>query len=240
MTELFRYIEQAFALPSAPNAIDTKSDSPFQAGIRNAVSQHQPPEQIRSLSTKFLDQNFPPSDENPIVLADRLLLFAKKLRALPSPSKAIVAKLVETVFDADAGTLVASDVFIQDNALLNDALVSVKLVTGFDRVNAADLATMRRATEFLIDFAPGNNDRTSTANPVIINIGDAFRRPLLIPKLFLDALKIKRIVPSVGRLSHGANRLSQHAVKDCVHIRQLAAVIEGPRELLWREAVSDL
>lgn len=189
MTELFRYIEQAFALPSAPNAIDTKSDSPFQTGIRNAVSQHQPPEQIRSLSTKFLDQNFPPGDENPIVLADRLLLFAKKLRALPSPSKAIVAKLVETVFNDDAETLVASDVFIEDNVLLNDALVSVKLVTGFDRVNAADLATMRRATEFLIDFAPGNNDRSSTANPLITNIGDAFRRPLLIPKLFLDALK---------------------------------------------------
>jgi hypothetical protein len=184
MTELFRYIEQAFALPAATDAIGTQSDSPFQTSIQKAVSQHQSPDQIRSLSGKFLDEIFPQEGENPVILADQLLSFTKQLRALTSPSKTTIEKLVEMVFDTDTETLVDSDDFLHDKDLLNDALISIKLVTGFDRVNAADLATERQATAFLEGLASGDASSFAAAD-----IRDAFRRPLRISKIFVDALK---------------------------------------------------
>lgn len=183
MTELFRYIEQAFVLPGATGAIDTQSDSSFQTSLRKAVSQHQTPDRIRSIAGEFLDESFPQGGANPLALSDQLLSFSKQLRALKSPSQMAVDDLVQSVFDTDAQTLVSSGNFLHDKDLLNDTLISVKLVTGFDRVNAADLATVRQAIAFLEDFAAGNVTAFTAAA-----LRAAFQRPIRIPKLFVDAL----------------------------------------------------
>ena len=184
MTELFRYIEQAFALPDSTGAIDTQSDSPFQNSLSDAVSENQSPEQIRSLAGGFLDEKFPPEGENPLQLSGPLLSFSKQLQALASPSQQAVAYLIESVFGRDAEGLVNSDEFSEDKGLLNDTLISVKLVTGFDRVNAADLATMRQTIAFLEDFADGDVPAFTASA-----IQAAFRRPIRIPKQFVDALQ---------------------------------------------------
>jgi hypothetical protein len=184
MAELFRYIEQSFALPDPTGTIDTQNESTFQTNLRKAVSQHQSPDQIRAMASKFLDDNFLQGGEDPVVLADSLLSFATQLQAMASPSKAKIEGLVETVFSADAETVVNSDDFLHDKDLLNDALVSVKLTTGFDRVNAGDLATMRQTIAFLQDLEADDVPRFTATD-----IRDAYRRPLRIPKLFIDALQ---------------------------------------------------
>ena len=182
MAELFRYIEQAFALPNATGAIDTQSDSPFQTSLRKAVSQRQSPDQIRGIAGKFLDGHFPQRSNNP--LSDQMFSFARQLQGLASPSEKTVGDLVQSVFDTNAEMLVNSDDFLHNKDLLNDALISVKLVTGFDRVNAADLAIERQAIAFLEDFAAGN---VTTFTPAALKA--AFHRPIRIPKLLVDALQ---------------------------------------------------
>ncbi len=191
MTELFRYIEQAFALPDPTGSIDTQSDTDFQNNLRNAISKNQSPDQIRSLANKFLDDTFPQEGDNPIRVASSLLSFAEQLQALKSPTEEDVADLVESVFDSDAETLVNSDDFLHDKYLLNDALVSIKLVTGFDRLGVADLATMRQAIAFLEDFAADDMTKVTTAS-----LTASLQRPIRIPKIFVDALKAAPKPPS--------------------------------------------
>lgn len=184
MSELFRYIEQAFALPDPTGSIDTQSDTDLQNSLRNAVSKNQNPDQIRSLANKFLDDTFPQEGDNPITLASLLLSFAKQLQAMKSPTKGDVADLVYSVFEMDAETLVSSEDFLHDKDLLNDALVSVKLITAFDRPGVANFATMRQAIAFLEDLAAGSVADFSTAS-----LKTDLQRPIRIPKTFVDALK---------------------------------------------------
>src|SRR4029077_8188989 len=119
-----------------------------------------------------------------------LLSFAKQLRTLASPSESTVGDLIKSVFDTNAQTLVRSDAFLHDKNLLNDTLISVKLVTGFDRVDAADLATERQAIAFLEDFAAGNITTFTAAA-----LQAEFQRPIRIPKLFVDALQPPQSAP---------------------------------------------
>ncbi|MBV9269219.1 MAG: hypothetical protein JO061_23825, partial [Acidobacteriaceae bacterium] len=86
MTELFRYIQQAYALPETTGSIDTSStNSSFQNELRQAISQNESPDQIRSLAGKFLDSQFPAGSTNPIGSSDQLLSFSRQLLALPDP-----------------------------------------------------------------------------------------------------------------------------------------------------------
>jgi hypothetical protein len=152
MTELFRFIEQAFALPARTNSIDVGSQSNYQTSLRNAVSGNDGPNRIRSLADGFLNKHFPTVDGS-FTLASQLLSFTTQLSALAPATQKAVNQLVGTVFNTDVRALVASAHFLADKELLNDTLVSVKLVTGFDRVNAADLVKMRQAVAFLEDLA---------------------------------------------------------------------------------------
>src|SRR5437764_15391470 len=127
MTELFRFIEQAFALPAPTDAIDAGSESDFQTSLRNAVSQHAPPERIRSIANEFLDQRFPTANAAPFALTNELLSFSTQLLALASPTETAIHQIVGNVFDSDVQSLVTSNAFTGDKELLNDALVSVKL-----------------------------------------------------------------------------------------------------------------
>jgi len=184
MTELFRYIEQAFALPAPNNVIDTGNNSDFQTSLRAAISRNQPPDRIRAIANGFLNDNFTSADGSPFTLGDQLLSFSTQLLALASPTEKSVNQLVKTVFGSDASTLSASANFHADKELLNDTLVSVKLVTAFDRIGAANLVTMRQAIAFLEDFAVGSvTDFTPTG------LKTALQRAIKISKVFVDALK---------------------------------------------------
>jgi len=189
MNELFRYIEQSFALPSTTDAIDVASQSDFQTSLRSAVAQNEPPDQIRSIANAFLYKHFTTAEGHSFQLASQLLSFAAQLLTLDSPSEKAVNTLVETVFDAGTQTLMTSTDFLDDKELLNDTLVSVKLVTGFDRVNATDLVTMRQAVAFLEALAAERLTNFTAAG-----IRAALQRPIRIPKLFVDALKISASV----------------------------------------------
>jgi hypothetical protein len=184
VAELFRYIQQAFAVPDSTGIDTQNNNSDFQTSLRHAISGHESPDQIRALAGKFLDQNFPQGGDNPLKLRDQLLSFAKQLRTLASPSESTVGDLIKSVFNTNAQTLVRSDAFLHDKNLLNDTLISVKLVTGFDRVDSADLATQRQAIAFLEDFTAGNITTFTAAA-----LQAVFQRPIRIPKLFVDALQ---------------------------------------------------
>jgi hypothetical protein len=183
VTELFRFIEQAFALPTPTDAIDAGSESNFQTSLRNAISQQEPPDSIRNIANEFLDKHFPTAETRPFALGNELLSFSTQLIGLASPTERAVNQLVKNLFDSDAPSLVTSTPFAGDKELLSDALVAVKLVTGFDRVNAADLVAMRQAVAFLEDLAGGVlTDFTAGGVQTVLT------RPIRIPKLFINAL----------------------------------------------------
>ena len=73
MAELFRYIQQAFAVPDSTGSIDTHSNSDFQLSLRHAVAGHESPVNTRAIAAKFLDQNFPQGGDNPLQLSDQML-----------------------------------------------------------------------------------------------------------------------------------------------------------------------
>src|SRR4051812_33205518 len=98
MTELFRFIEQAFALPSPTHAIDVRSESGFQTSLRDAVSRNEPPNGIRSIANGFLNKHFPTADSRPFALAKELVSFSKELVAVASPTQDAVNHLVGTLF----------------------------------------------------------------------------------------------------------------------------------------------
>jgi hypothetical protein len=94
-------------------------------------------------------------------------------------------QLISSVFGSDARTVVDSSALLTDEALLDDALVSVKLVTAFDRVNAADLVAMRQTIAFVQDLAAGKvTDFTSEV------IRKTLQRPIRIPSEFVKSLTL--------------------------------------------------
>ena len=190
MTELFRFIEQAFVVPAPTDAIDVGSQSDLQTKLRSAISTGQSPNQIRTIASEFLDENFPTAGDNPIPIASELISFSTQLLALATPTQKSVNDLVGNVFDSDAGTLVTSSDFLASKMLLNDTLVCVKLLTGFDRVDATSLVTMRQAVQFLEDLA---GERLSDFTPA--GIQNTLQRPILIPKVFIDGLQAMANVP---------------------------------------------
>jgi hypothetical protein len=167
MVELFRYIQQAFAVPADTGAIDVASDSDFQESLRGE-------EPVRPIASRFLDEHPFGEDTSTLRLRTRLLTFSTQLLELEDPGEAAVNRLVRTIFGADARTLIAGTDFIEDKKLLDDLLVAAKLVTGFDRVDAAKLVTLRRAVAYLEDLAAGKLS--------------SFERPILIPREFIEAL----------------------------------------------------
>jgi hypothetical protein len=122
---------------------------------------------------------------DPLQLGKKYLSFGSQLLSLHSPGTHAVDQLVSKVFGSDATKLVGSKPFLADKALLDDALVSVKMVTAFDRVNAHNLVAMRQAIAFIEDFAAGKlTDVTAEG------ISETLRRPIRIPSEFVKSLTV--------------------------------------------------
>lgn len=183
MSELFRYIEQAFVIPSDTPAIDVSSDSTLQKSLRAQISKGLPPDRIRGIAGDFILKHFGSPAADPVLLGKQCLTFATQVLALPSPGQDAIDQLVAKVFRSGATKLVGSKGFLADKALLDDALVCVKITTAFDRVNAHDLVAMRQAIAFVEDFAAGKvNDTTAEG------IRTTLRRPIRIPSEFVKSL----------------------------------------------------
>jgi hypothetical protein len=185
VAELFRYIEQSFVVPSPTRPIDVGRESDQQNRLRGAISQHVPPDRIRGIANDFILKHFSSPVADPFQLGKKCLSFAYQLLALPSPGKDAIDQLVSKVFDSDARTLVGSKAFVEDKALLDDSLVSVKIATAFDRVNAHDLVAMRQTIAFLDDFAVG-----TVTDITLEGIPTTLRRPIRIPSEFVKSLTV--------------------------------------------------
>jgi hypothetical protein len=183
MIELFRYIEQEFVLPAATDSIDVENESEFQTSLRAAAQENSPSGQIRELAGSFLSGAFPSPVATPFALASQDAAFRTGLEALAAPDDSAIGQLVSKVFGQNARQVIDSDAFIADKELLDDSLVAVKLVTGFDKVNAADLVSMRQTAAFLEDFAAGNLAKLTPKD-----VKRLLFRPVRIPQAFVAAL----------------------------------------------------
>jgi hypothetical protein len=179
MAELFRYIQQAFVAPSGKQAIDVGRQSDLQNSLRDAISERLPRDRLRSMADAFIAQHFSSPLDDPLQMGQQLRSVNERL-APPLHGTDAVDQLIAATFDSDATDLVGSDPFLADKALLDDILVSVKISTGFDRVNAHDLVAMRQVLAFIEDFASGK-----VADDTAEGIRAALRRPIRIPSEFV-------------------------------------------------------
>ncbi len=185
MAELFRYIEQSFVIPSPTRPIDVGRESDQQDRLRGAISEGVPPDRLRGLASDFILKHFSSPVADPFHLGKQYLSFGSQLLSLPSPSQRAIEELVSKVFDGDVHTLVGSPAFVEDKALLDDVLVSVKIATAFDQVNAHSLVEMRQAIAFLDDVA-----KRTVTDVTAEGISATLRRPIQIPSVFVKSLTV--------------------------------------------------
>jgi len=183
MAELFRYIEQAFVVPSAPSTIDVERESDLQSSLRAALSEHLPSDKIRGIADRFILKHFPFAMADPLHLGKKLLSVRRQLLALASPDSHAIDKMFMSAMGSNAHAVVGSSDFRSDKALLDDTLVSVKIVTGFNKVNARNLVAVRQTIAFVEDFDAGRvTDYTAE------DILSSLRRPIRIPQAFVKPL----------------------------------------------------
>lgn len=180
MTELFRYIEQAFIVPSDTSVIDVGNDSDLQNELRADPSRNGSADRNRSLARDFIGKHFRAPAVDPFHSGKDYLALANRLSRQPVHGKKAVDQVISGVFDSDAHTVVGSATFRSDKELLDDALVCIKLTTAFDRVDAHRLVAMRQAVAFLQYAAePENADFTEDGIRAVL------LRPIRIPGEFL-------------------------------------------------------
>ena len=177
MVELFRYIEQAFVIPAEDDSIDIGSDSDFQQGIREQIADGIEPGVIRDRAREFLDGIL--ADPDRLSRMPRYQQLRTGLRAMKTPKASDIEDLVHTIFNQTPEALVQSSDFASEKRVLNDALVAIKMTTGFDRADAAAMTEMRRTMAFLEDLVAGISPLTAE------EIRRRLNRPLQVPDEFL-------------------------------------------------------
>ncbi|MFF8836954.1 hypothetical protein [Streptomyces sp. NPDC015130] len=170
MVDLFRYIEHDFAVPARTDAIDATNQSTFQqdleeaaggggggadAGPDSAVDDPppSPAAQVRALAEKFLSERFSSPTADPTKLGQKLGGLEAALEQLPTVNTQKVQQLVQDVFGAPVAQVVAGAAFKSDLELLQNAVVAVKLATGYAAVDTATVVRQLRAASFLRHLA---------------------------------------------------------------------------------------
>jgi hypothetical protein len=182
VAELFRYIQHAFVVPSTTQPIDIGRQSDLQDSLRDAISRDLPSDRVRSIADAFIAKHFSSPQDDPFQMRSQLLSFGKLL-APPVHGTDAVKQLIASTFGSDAPTLAGSDPFLTDKALLDDILVSVKITTAFDRVNAHQLVAMRQTIAFIEDLAAGR-----VSDEPAEDVRAILRRPIRIPSEFVKPL----------------------------------------------------
>ncbi|MEV6330547.1 hypothetical protein [Streptomyces sp. NPDC051909] len=209
MVDLFRYIEHDFAVPARTDAIDATNQSTFQESLEDAAggggsgtdegqdsaADEPPPSpaaQVRALAEKFLKEKFPSPTSDPTQLGAKLGGLKAAIEQLPIVNTQKVRQLVEEIFGAPVGQVVAGPAFKSDLELLQNTVVAVKLATGYGSVDTATVVRQLRAASFLKHLAtdvsaaaaaPGT-PADSTPPPDKLNLTEVRRllaRPLRIP-----------------------------------------------------------
>lgn len=188
MVDLFRYIEQDFAVPSRTDAIDVSNDSDFQQALGAAVEREHVEgerpvaEEVRAIAEDYLARHFPSPTEDPLALGDPLSRFGPALQERSDVTPAELRQLVETTFGNDLDAVLVSAEFAGDLELLQNAVVAVKLLTGFDRVDVARVAGQLRAAALLGSAA---QDASVLGHAEIRRL---LSRPLRVPSALLAAV----------------------------------------------------
>ncbi|MBC2932948.1 hypothetical protein [Nocardioides sp. zg-1228] len=154
MVDLFRFIEHDFASPARTDAIDVTNDSDFQQALTAATEDdpngdQTPGERVRALARDYLDEHYPSPTSEPASLGDPLTELRGALRSTQTIDPANTRRAVSDLFGVRAQDVVARDDFQRDRELLQNAALAVKLLTAFDRVDAARIAGQVRAVAFL-------------------------------------------------------------------------------------------
>ncbi|HEU4945046.1 MAG TPA: hypothetical protein VFT10_07775, partial [Solirubrobacterales bacterium] len=187
MVDLFRYIEHDFALPARTDAIDVVNQSDFQVSLSSAAQGDAPRQQVRELAEAFLASTFASPTDDPTALAAPLNTLPRRLRKLTSVDLPSVRQEVKKAFGQAPGQLASSADLRSDEELLQNAVLAVKLVTGFAMVDSARLVRQLRAVAFVRDLAAG--DHPATLNAAAVNA--LLARPARIPAELLAATHAK-------------------------------------------------
>ncbi len=154
MVDLFRYIEQAFAVPALTDSISVENNSAFQTSLTDATRGDSSYARTREVASAFLEATFTSPAAAP--LADGgYLAFRKALLGLHPVTRDAVEQLATQTFGDAPSTLVTSAAFIADKELLQNAVLAVKIVTGFDKVNALTLVRQLQVVAFIETLASG-------------------------------------------------------------------------------------
>jgi hypothetical protein len=179
MVELFRYIEQEFIAPSRErDPIDLAADSEFQNQLKARIVAGADQRELRGLGDEFLATV---AGGDPLPRLPRYHELRQSLLRLRSASHDTVAQRIQEALGQAPAALVNSADFKKEKRLLNDAIFAIKLVTGFDRVNAAAMAAMRQTIAFIEDVAAGADPDLSPAG-----LSRRLNRPLRIPDTYLS------------------------------------------------------
>jgi hypothetical protein len=188
MVDLFRYVEHDFAVPIATDAIDVTNQSDFQTALGDAARGGQgaegrgAAEPVRALAKEFLTTHFESPTHDPTALGQPLDALAGALGELTTVTAATVRRVVRDCFGKTAQQTVRSADFIADRELLQNSVLAVKLVTGFDRADSSRLVRQLRAAAFLEVLAAG--DETALTRRGVDRL---LGRPLRIPAALLAA-----------------------------------------------------
>jgi hypothetical protein len=224
MVDLFRFIEHDFAVPAAADPIDIANQSDFQVGLQQIIGGQAPAEGVRAFAPTYLTEHFPGPTDDPTTLGKPLALLPGVLRALKTISSATVHDAVRATFGNAPAEVVASGAFTADLELLQNAALAVKLITGFDRVDAARLVYQLRAAALLQTIADPN-----APAPTRVSVIRMLGRPVRIPRTFLT---IASALPAPPAPSPVPDPAQQHllALRDRLQAAYDALLSAHPRD----------
>ncbi len=201
MADLFRYIEHGFAVPVRVDAIDVGNGSDFQQSLDAARGLDEPRQRVRDAAEGFLAANFPSPTTDPATLGKALNALPRRLRKLDAVDSGAAHQAVKKLFGKPAGEVVAGADFKADVELLQNAVLAVKLVTGFGAVDSARLVAQLRAATFLVDLAGSglaDLDRASLEALLL--------RPVRIPQELLTAARATPPERAIGAPAENGER----------------------------------
>ncbi|HEY4093467.1 MAG TPA: hypothetical protein VGN46_18300 [Luteibacter sp.] len=180
MVDLFRYIEHEFAVQVSADPIEIANQSGFQSDLAQIMGRQGPGEGVRATALAYVSEHFPAPTDDPATLGKPLAALPAVLRGLKTVSRATVRDAIRSAFGDKPAGVVASAAFKTDLELLQNATLAVKLVTGFDRVDATRLVEQLRAAALLVAVAD-----PEAAAPTRASVAQMLRRPVRIPPIFL-------------------------------------------------------
>ncbi len=176
MADLFSYIEHAYVVPERAQAIDVDNESDFQLSLREAADGEDAYSAVRQRATDYLSDR--PADR--IHHRGRLRDFRSAVESLTPESAGSLRQLVDSIFGSQVEQLVASEQFKDDRQLLENIVVAVKVVTGFNGVDAGELVRALQTMTLLENLAE--------AGAAVFTkdlIERLLSRPVRIPAVFL-------------------------------------------------------